>query len=175
MKIQWERLYRILEKITPLHADCGKLCGKKCCSVREGAGIYLFPGEEKNFSGDEQWCSLSECAGGNDYYTGTGGFILNCRGKCPREKRPLACRLFPLAPHLDGAGNLEIVMDSDALFICPLVTDGNINRLEASFLEGARIVWAELFKNASIMEGVMAYSARIDRQAREPWLRLLGK
>ncbi|WP_286726274.1 hypothetical protein [Pelotomaculum sp. PtaB.Bin117] len=50
--VDWDRIYRLLDDITPLAVDCGRLCGSACCSEWEqGAGIYLLPGEESMFSG----------------------------------------------------------------------------------------------------------------------------
>ena len=38
----------ILAEITPLKRDCGRVCGRRCCSSPEGEdrGMLLFPGEE---------------------------------------------------------------------------------------------------------------------------------
>jgi hypothetical protein len=175
-EINWGRLYGLLERITPLTADCGDMCRKKCCSPREeGLGIYLFPGEDKLFPGGEGWYRLSEYGSGAGYYTGPGGLLLNCTGKCPRSRRPLACRLFPLAPHMNGDGELEIILDRDAFFICPLVADGNIEIMEPSFRETVHRVWEELVKDFAVREAVLAYSARTDRQSADPWLRLFSK
>lgn len=47
---EWNRLYEMLAGLTPLAEDCGRLCRKRCCSLREeGLGVYLFPGEESLF------------------------------------------------------------------------------------------------------------------------------
>ena len=39
---------KILEEVTPLKADCGRVCGAACCASLEGeeTGMLLFPGEE---------------------------------------------------------------------------------------------------------------------------------
>ena len=174
-EIKWDRLYAMLEKLTPLATDCGKLCGQKCCSLREeGLGMYLFPGEESMFC-TELWCSIQSYQGGEEYFTGPVKHILNCRGKCPREKRPLACRLFPLAPYLSSQGKLEIIFDGDALFICPLVKLNKMESLDPAFRQAVYKVWEELLQSPSLREGVTAYSARADREAGDPWTRLLGR
>ncbi|HBV96526.1 MAG: hypothetical protein JL50_16910 [Peptococcaceae bacterium BICA1-7] len=174
-KIPWDGLYHILDKITPLAADCGKLCQKRCCSLREeGQGVYLFPGEEVLFPGGEDWYTIKEYGPGAGHFTGDRGLMLNCAGSCPRERRPLACRLLPLAPYMDSEGNLNIILDSDALFICPIVRAGDINLLETSFREGAARIWGELIRSSVIREGVRCYSARLDSQNSDPWTRLLG-
>ncbi|MFZ5651668.1 MAG: hypothetical protein ACOY4I_12535 [Bacillota bacterium] len=56
-KTKWERLYNMVGGLTPLKHDCGRLCGKKCCSVQEeGKGIYLFPGEESMYRAGGESC-----------------------------------------------------------------------------------------------------------------------
>lgn len=173
--LKWDQLYGKLDKITPLAADCGKLCQKRCCSLREeGKGVYLFPGEEQLFPGGEGWYEIVEYGPGAGHFTGDSGLMLNCSGICPRERRPLACRLLPLAPYMDSEGRLKMILDSDALFICPLVRAGDIELLEPSFREGAALVWGELIKISLIREGVRSYSARLDSQRDDPWTRLLG-
>lgn len=56
-KAKWERLYNMVGGLTPLKHDCGRLCGKKCCSVQEeGKGIHLFPGEESMYRAGGESC-----------------------------------------------------------------------------------------------------------------------
>jgi hypothetical protein len=45
--------------------------------------------------------------------------ILYCGGVCERNTRPLACRIFPLAPKIAG-GELYVRMDPRARSVCPL-------------------------------------------------------
>lgn len=175
-KTEWYRLYGRLENITPLADDCGRLCGKKCCSPREeGLGIYLFPGEEKLFPGGEGWYRVMEYGPGAEYFTGDRGLMISCTGMCPRERRPMACRLFPMAPYINKAGQLEIIYDRDALFICPLVRSGDVKTIDRSFLEAVRQVWEELAEEGEVRESVLDYSARTDRQAADPWMNLFAK
>lgn len=37
------KAYRMLEKLTPLQGDCGKLCGSRCCGGDDSRGMLLFP------------------------------------------------------------------------------------------------------------------------------------
>lgn len=50
-KRTWKAIYRLLDKVSPVDYDCGKLCGSVCCTYsdtcEEELGIYLYPGEEK--------------------------------------------------------------------------------------------------------------------------------
>lgn len=50
---KWKAIYRLLDRVSPINYDCGKLCGASCCTVSgdysdEMMGIYLYPGEEKS-------------------------------------------------------------------------------------------------------------------------------
>ena len=45
-KRTWRAIYRLLDKVSPIDGDCGKLCGSACCTVNgqiaeEEMGIYL--------------------------------------------------------------------------------------------------------------------------------------
>lgn len=172
-ELNWNKIYRMLRGITPLPYDCGDICGKKCCSSRTGAGVYLFPGEEDLFRQEESWCRIGQNHEETRHFTGRGTILLSCNGRCPRDKRPLACRLFPLAPYLDKSGSLEIRFDKDLLFICPLVRLDDISLLNPAFVAGARRVWEELIKDGRTLENLRLYSARVDKHANELWTRLL--
>ncbi len=124
-------LYRLLDLETPLKArDCGKLCNGACCEESdEGEGMYLFPGEEKLFSGKESWYLIDS----TDFLYGQKtAKILICNGKCRRNMRPLSCRIFPLAPHRTRQG-LELVLDPRGRGMCPFVRAGDIRLLSGSF------------------------------------------
>ena len=108
------RAYGILGGLTPLERDCGELCGKACCSADEDGqgGMLLFPGEEELCAGD--WCEINDAPAGR---------ILTCLEPCPRDKRPLACRIFPLSP-VFSKGSWTVRMDARARVMCPLVRYG---------------------------------------------------
>ncbi|MGB9885667.1 MAG: hypothetical protein ACPLPT_03540 [Moorellales bacterium] len=123
----YEQIYRLLDEVTPLAEDCGKLCGKLCCQPdRPDTGIYLFPGEEAMFRKDETWLTwTSQQAEEYDFppsWRGTVYFV-RCRGICPRHSRPLQCRFFPLTAHYLPDGHLAIIWETLSLpYCCPLLT-----------------------------------------------------
>ena len=44
----YRKVYAQIGDLTPIKADCGKLCDGACCAVTEEiTGMYLFPFEEK--------------------------------------------------------------------------------------------------------------------------------
>ncbi len=174
-KFDWAEVYQLLEDVTPLLTDCGRLCKKKCCSLEEsGRGVFLFPGEDKLFAKETSWCRVKGYTGDNMHYTGSEPLMLDCCGRCPRDKRPLVCRLFPMAPYLNREGSLEIIFDPDAYFICPLSRLEDYEVLNKHFLDRVRQVWLLLMEDEEIVENVKAYSQRLDIEAKEPWKKLLG-
>ena len=114
--------------LTPMESDCGGLCGKACCAPDEDGlgGMDLFPGEEALFMG-ETWCHIVR---------EDGRAMLVCDGPCPRDKRPLACRIFPLTPVFSkGAWNVRL--DARARSMCPLTAWG-IKGLKRDFCLAVR-------------------------------------
>ena len=105
----------LLDSVTPLKRDCGRFCGAACCRPMEGeeTGMILFPGEEEEYEGRAGW-KLKETE---------RGILLICDGKCRREERPLACRLFPLIPAA-GKNGIRAVVDQRAVTVCPLARQG---------------------------------------------------
>ncbi len=140
--------------------------------------MYLLPGEEVMFNGNEEWLVWEEHST-EEYefcpvWSGTFYFV-RCFGTCPREKRPFACRVFPVSPYLKPGGDLELRLDKAAALLCPLVKAGDIRLLDRRFLTRARLAWEELLRNPLIREDVEWESRRLDRWGREPWEGFFGK
>lgn len=173
----WGRLYKLLNDVTPLPADCGRLCGAACCTEWEkGVGMYLLPGEEVMLSGSEEWL-VWERHSTEEYefcpsWQGTFYFV-RCHGICPRDKRPFACRTFPVSPYLSTEGELELRLEEAAALLCPLVKAGDITLLDRRFLARARLAWEELLQDPRIRDDVEWESRRLDRVEGEQWKRLL--
>lgn len=114
------KAYSIIGELTPLITDCGALCGKACCSPDEDGkgGMLLFPGEEELCAGD--WRTVEHTEAGE---------LLCCFAPCPRNARPLACRIFPLTP-VFSRGVWTVRMDARARAMCPLARSGvkGVNR-----------------------------------------------
>lgn len=167
-------LYRLLDNVTPLPVDCGRLCGAKCCTDWEkGVGVYLLPGEEELFMGQD-WCELVEILPEDAPFSGERCFLLRCREKCPREKRPLLCRTFPLAPYTGSDGVLQVVFDEDGWLVCPLVKLGDMEQLDYRFVKRVLAVWEKLAEHEVVRSYIQKYSARIDSDREKPWRRLFG-
>lgn len=124
MKKKIAQAWKLLERLTPLRTDCGELCGAACCQADEDGqgGVRLFPGEAVLYEGVD-WAQID-------------GGILTCGGCCPREMRPLGCRIFPLTPFRRKSGELAMRVDRRAFRMCPLAPYG-IRALDPDFVRAA--------------------------------------
>ncbi|MDO4485331.1 MAG: hypothetical protein Q4C46_01925 [Bacillota bacterium] len=162
-----------MDKVSPINDDCGLLCGAACCTCesergvtdKAGAndcnadfsmGLYLLPGEEKLFSGDEDWLSwgwiMAEEYEFPESWHGKVYFLqCNTAPVCDRKKRPLQCRTFPLAPHIDEDGNLLLIYHSGRLpYSCPLITERI--KLNESFIKATYTAWKHLMSDPLIYD-----------------------
>jgi len=156
MKELFLACYDRLGSLTPLKTDCGLLCGHACClGSREddSAGMYLYPGEEIFYSQPAEWFLLHS----TDFVVeGRATPLLSCSAYCPREQRPLACRLFPLIPHIRKDGRYGVKMHPFAGGLCPLVERGGVQGLDPEFVRAARDVAAMLCENEKTRAFVLA-------------------
>lgn len=174
--INFKAIYRLLDSVSPIDGDCGKLCGAACCTCDNGQsedalikdarddadyemGIYLLPGEEDMFTGDETWVKWGHLAAEDfefpESWTGNVAF-LECRVApcCPRKKRPLQCRFYPLTPHIDYNNNLWLIYQkAESLpYVCPLIEDRI--PLNESFMKATYTVWKRLIQDPLIYDMV---------------------
>lgn len=156
------QLYRLFDNITPLKADCGKLCKKACCKG-EDCGMYLFPGEKKAFDIlNADWAEIEKSEFCYSYNGKTKHVpILFCNGKCDRYQRPLACRIFPLTPYLKD-GKLSIIIDPRAKAICPLAVGMNKEEYEPEFKRNVEKAFKLLITNKEVYTFMEYYSAYLD-------------
>lgn len=175
-KNTYKAIYRLLDKVSPIDGDCGKLCGAACCTCggdsqeQDGLdyelGMYLLPGEEKVFTKKEDWLKWNtEYAEDYDFPDSWFGKIYFIRCKtppvCERNKRPLQCRTFPLAPHIDENGELRLILSTTELpYVCPLI-ENNI-QLNEDFIKATYTVWKRLIKDRLIYDLIVMDSH--DRQ-----------
>ena len=157
------RCRALLADVTPLPGDCGRLCGAACCASlpcpeesgdEEETGMLLFPGEEELYRDRPGW-SLRPAAG--------GGTLLVCPGRCDRQLRPIACRMFPLLPLARGDGQAEIrvAMDARARAVCPLTGSG-VRGLQPAFVEAVRACGELLLADPGTRGALLALTAQHD-------------
>ena len=170
-KEQYQEIYDILNSVEVLDYDCGNLCGAACCTSsreysEEDMGIYLLPGEEQLHMEDTDWMTVRVSrAEDHDLPDSWDGDVYFVRCKtppvCPREKRPIQCRTFPLAPHLDEDGELSMVYnDLELPYECPLIEDEI--PLNDEYVDATTEVWQRLIQDPLIYDLV-----RMDSEARE--------
>lgn len=162
--------YAILGDLTPLKTNCGKLCGAACCQSDESGenGMLLFPHEE--------WLYRKPIEGfafrlADDHSLYRGGKRLICEGSCPREHRPLACRLFPLRVRLacDATGeNTKVVpeLDPRAWCCCPLLEQGGLRAMSGDFIDAVRRAGERLIQNDDILEALYHEQRLLDEMRR---------
>lgn len=158
-KRTYQAIYRLLDRVSPIDSDCGLLCGAACCmgsATDDDAGIYLLPGEEKLHSKHDDWIDWAEDRAEDyefpDSWTGKV-FFINCKTPphCPREKRPIQCRTFPLTPHLDENDELCLIYnDLDLPYACPLIYEAI--PLNDDFVRATLTVWRHLIRDPLIYD-----------------------
>lgn len=131
----------MLRAVTPLSGDCGRRCGGACCKPDEAGngGMLLFPGEAALYRPAPPWARLEA----SDVAVMDRPLVmLTCQGECPRDERPLACRIFPLTPLVDARGEVRVALDVRAWPICPLMAHGmGLSRaFAAACLDAMRLV-----------------------------------
>lgn len=155
-------LYALLDDLTPLAKDCGRVCGAACCGDCRPAGLpsagespcgmRLFPGEAALLDGVPGFTILPD----------SGSGLLVCEGRCDRRMRPLACRFFPLFPHLGAEGRVRAVYDPRAWRICPLVREHIHVPLQPAFVRGVRHVGRLLAEDPACRAELRRQAAEID-------------
>lgn len=136
----YKHLYKLLEDVTPIKADCGKLCNAACCEGDDETGMYLFPFEETMYDGTEKWLKIYD----SDFiFNGKPVKLATCNGKCDRKKRPLSCRIFPLF----SSERKHLCADKRASHLCPLVAGKiQLDEYNPEFIENVTKVFNILQK-----------------------------
>lgn len=160
----------LLRDVTPLKRDCGRLCGGECCKSDETGenGMLLFPFEETFYSKPIEGFAF-HLADDDSLYR--GGKRLVCEGECPRDVRPLACRLFPLRIRIetDELGeHTEAVpeLDPRAWECCPLTEMGGMRAISSDFKEAVRLAGEVLIKNVFMLEALHGEQRLLDEMRR---------
>ena len=130
MKNIYDRVYRLLENVTPLSADCGQLCGKNCCKGDGRTGMLLFPNEKTTLKVIEE----------------NGRRLAVCNGECSRSDRPLSCMIFPFFP-VENKGRIKIVVDRRGINVCPMVAHCDEIRFSRRFMRHMRTAGKILYSD----------------------------
>ena len=167
-KRTWKAIYRLLDRVSPIDGDCGKLCGAICCTCGSNDGLkentgssdelgsYLYPGEHKIHNKKDDWLQWSvEPAEDYDFPDSWVGpvYFVKCKTPpvCPRSKRPFQCRTYPLSPYISEDGFLELVYnDEDLPYTCPLIEQEI--PLNDDFVKATYTVWSHLIRDPLIYD-----------------------
>lgn len=146
------KAYELLDRVTPLTRDCGRLCLKKCCKGDDKTGMLLFPGEEEILKDNEDF-NIIETTGNFGYK------MVVCGGKCDRRLRPLACRIYPYFPMITGDG-YDVRADIRGVTSCPILYDSI--KPDYAFIRQIRKV-ARLFdRNDKLREYIININNMLD-------------
>ena len=160
-KEQIKKIHKVLNRVSPVDYDCGKLCGEICCLYddedysNDDLIIYLLPGEEALYENSESFelkhFTLNEIS--YPYSWKDGVYTVKCLNppNCQREIRPIQCRTFPLIPHIDKNNHFYLIYDeSQYPFRCPLIE--NSIELNEDFITETYKTWRFLLKNRLIYD-----------------------
>ena len=145
----YKKIFEILGELTPLKADCGQLCGGACCKGDENIGMRLFPREESTLQ-------IKNCDGVR---------LAVCDGKCNRNERPLACRIFPFFPTIDEKGKIFVELDYRAANLCPMIKHYDEIVFDKRFLRAVKKVGKLLAKDDECREFLYQSTEEIDTYA----------
>jgi len=151
---------------TPLRIDCGRLCGAACCQADETGenGMLLFPFEEKLYRKPIEGFDF-RLADDDTLYK--GGKRLICEGECPREHRPLACRMFPLRVHVyedeqSDAARVKAEIDPRAWAVCPLPEQGGLRTMSPEFVAAVEQAGRLMCRNVYLLEALLNEQRMLD-------------
>lgn len=143
----YEKIFKIMGDLTPLKADCGKLCGGACCKGDDNTGMRLFPFEESELP-----VKTLE----------NGVRLVLCNGNCDRTKRPLACRIFPFFPTVDDRGRIFVELDFRGARLCPMITHSDEIIFDKRFFKVLKKVGTILTKDETCLKFLKEATDEID-------------
>ena len=143
----YDKVFKTLKDYTPLTVDCGVLCNHACCKGDENTGMILFPFEETTL---------------NVKTTENGDRLVVCDGCCDRDKRPLACRIFPFFPTIDDRDKIFVELDYRATRLCPMIEHCDELLFDPKFLKAVKKVGKLLSKDDDCKEFLIKSTQEID-------------
>jgi len=122
-------------------------------TVPDKLGMVLFPGEINILSQEPGYRFF------RIPFMGGRAWFMVCEGTCDRRKRPLACRIFPLAPHIGESGAVHAEADPRARRVCPLADCEN---LDPAFRRAVAKALRYLAREPEILEYMRLLSADLE-------------
>jgi len=163
MKESIERIYKRLDKVSPVDFDCGKLCGEVCCVFdseeypNDELALFLLPGEELMYEDSDDFELYYIDARELEFPHSWKGDVclVKCKNppRCDRSIRPIQCRTFPLVPHITKKGEFHLVLDdSEFPYKCPIIEENIAFRDD--FLIETYNIWRILIENPLVYDFV---------------------
>ena len=143
----YNKVFNTLKDYTPLTVDCGVLCNHACCKGDDNTGMILFPFEETTLE-----VKITE----------DKGRLAVCNGSCDRNKRPLACRIFPFFPTIDGKNKIYVEFDYRATRLCPMIEHCDELLFDPKFLKAIKKVGKILSKDEECMQFIVKTTQEIN-------------
>lgn len=143
----YQKVFKVLGDLTPLKADCGKLCGCACCKGDDKIGMRLFPFEESTLKITQ---------------TDEGVRLAVCDGTCNRDDRPLSCRIFPFFPTVDERGRVFVEPDYRGARLCPMIEHTDEIIFDKRFFKAVKKAGKILAKNKECLEFMKESTEEID-------------
>lgn len=172
MKKSIQKIYDMLEEVSPLDYDCGKLCGEICCVYdesedHEAVGLFLLPGEELMYEDSGSFNLYAVNSKEVDFPPSwkEDVFMVECINppKCDRSIRPIQCRTFPLIAHISKDRKLHLILDENEIpYECPIMKDSI--QLNDDFIKVTYKVWEILIQNPLVYDLVSFDSRRRDNR-----------
>lgn len=146
----------LLERSTPLgRFNCGKICDAECCRGDENTGMWLFPHEEEFYKNHPDFKIRNT--------DGNGGYpMIVCGGVCNRADRPLACRIYPFYPKIDG-DKITVIKDLRGYNSCPIINE-NI-KPDPKFLRNLRKATRYLIRDEETKNYILRVQGEIEEIA----------
>lgn len=156
----------LLNHVTPLKTDCGRLCDHACCKADDSGenGMLLYPFEDRLYRKPIEGFPFHLI---QDDRMFKGGKRLVCEGACPREHRPIGCRVFPLRMKLvcDPRGedaHVEAELDPRAWAVCPLLERGGLRAMAPDFRAAVEEAGTVMSRDAYLLEALYGEQRMID-------------
>jgi hypothetical protein len=167
---EYKRIYEMLDAVSPVSYDCGKICGAVCCrddSFDDGSGpyIYLLPGEKEYLESEGADIRIERKLSAEHYLPASFGqyvYVAYCNGpeSCDRCFRPVQCRTFPLAPYITKEGDLAVSFYGEELpYVCPLIAERR--SLSEEYVMAVLDAWKILIKDDAIRDLVLMDSDHV--------------
>jgi len=157
---------KILETVTPLKTDCGRLCEGACCKADETGenGMLLFPFEDRFYRKPIEGFAYRLA---DDETVHKNGKRLICEGVCLREHRPLACRIFPLRMRVicdrgSETNHVQAELDPRAWAVCPLLEEGGLRAMSDTFIHAVEEAGNLMCKNVYLLEAMLNEQKMMD-------------